>query len=87
MGWRPGSPPGLPPPWPPVLGIQTCITYGIQSGGNYRIAAVYTAAEVVEAIGEHQAIGRAIQRRDPESAERLILVHVHQALETAVLKL
>jgi len=54
---------------------------------NYRIAAVYTAAEVAEAIGEHQAIVQAIQRRDPEAAERLTRSHVHQALETAVMKL
>lgn len=54
---------------------------------NYRIAAVYTAAEVAEAIGEHQAIGQAIQRRDAEAAERLTRAHVHQALEAAVMKL
>lgn len=54
---------------------------------NYRIAAVYTAAEVAQAIGEHQAIGQAIQRRDPEAAERLTRAHVHQALATAVMKL
>jgi len=54
---------------------------------NYRIAAVYTAAEVADAIGGHQAIGRAIQRREPDAAERLARAHVHEALEAAVMKL
>ncbi|MGH3192131.1 MAG: hypothetical protein ACRDPY_19420 [Streptosporangiaceae bacterium] len=54
---------------------------------NYRIAAVYTAAEVAEAIGGHLAIGQAIQRREPEAAERLARAHVHEALEDAVIKL
>jgi DNA-binding GntR family transcriptional regulator len=62
-------------------------TRSASSLANYRIAAVRTAAEVAEAIGEHQAIGQAIQRRDPEAAERLTRPHVHQALETAVMKL
>jgi DNA-binding GntR family transcriptional regulator len=54
---------------------------------NYRIAAVYTAAEVAEAIGGHRAIGQAIQRREPDAAERLARAHVHEALEAAVMKL
>lgn len=54
---------------------------------NYRLAAVYTAAEVAEAISGHLAIGQAIQRRDPDAAERLARAHVHQALEAAVMKL
>lgn len=54
---------------------------------NYRIAAAYTEAEVAEAIGGHQAIGQAIQRREPEAAERLARAHVHEALEVAVMKL
>jgi len=54
---------------------------------NYRIAAVYTAAEVAAAIGGHLAIGQAIQRREPEAAERLARNHVHEALEAAVIKL
>jgi DNA-binding GntR family transcriptional regulator len=54
---------------------------------NYRIAAVYTPAEVAEAIGGHRAIGRAIQRREPDAAERLARAHVHEALEAAVMKL
>ena len=54
---------------------------------NYRIAAVYTAAEVADAIAGHQAIGRAIQRREPDAAERLARAHVHEALEAAVMKL
>lgn len=54
---------------------------------NYRIAAVYTLAEVAEAIGGHRAIGLAIQRREPDAAERLARAHVHEALEAAVMKL
>jgi DNA-binding GntR family transcriptional regulator len=54
---------------------------------NYRIAAVYTAAEVADAIGGHLAIGQSIQRRDPDAAERLARAHVHEALEAAVMKL
>lgn len=54
---------------------------------NYRIAAVYTAAEVAEAIAGHTAIGRAIQRREPDAAERLVRAHVHEALDAAVMKL
>lgn len=54
---------------------------------NYRIAAAYTEAEVAEAISGHQAIGRAIQRREPDAAERLARAHVHEALEVAVMKL
>jgi DNA-binding GntR family transcriptional regulator len=54
---------------------------------NYRLAAVYTAAEVAAAIGGHLAIGQAIQRREPEAAERLARGHVHEALEAAVMKL
>lgn len=54
---------------------------------NYRIAAVYTAAEVAEAIGGHRAIGQAIQRREPDAAERLARAHVHEALDAAVTKL
>jgi DNA-binding GntR family transcriptional regulator len=54
---------------------------------NYRLAAVYTSAEVAEAIGGHLAIGQAIQRQDPEAAERLARAHVHEALEAAVIKL
>jgi DNA-binding GntR family transcriptional regulator len=54
---------------------------------NYRLAAVYTAAEVAAAIGGHLAIGQAIQRREPEAAERLARAHVHEALEAAVMKL
>jgi DNA-binding GntR family transcriptional regulator len=54
---------------------------------NYRIAAVYTQAEVAEAISGHQEIGRAIQRREPDAAERLARAHVHEALEVAVMKL
>ena len=54
---------------------------------NYRIAAVYTLAEVAEAIGGHRAIALAIQRREPDAAERLARAHVHEALEAAVLKL
>ncbi|HEY6311783.1 MAG TPA: GntR family transcriptional regulator [Streptosporangiaceae bacterium] len=54
---------------------------------DYRIAAVYTPAEVAEAIGGHQAIGLAIQRRDPDAAERLARAHMHEALEAAVMKL
>jgi DNA-binding FadR family transcriptional regulator len=41
---------------------------------------------VAEAIGGHQAIGLAIQRRDPDAAERLARAHVHEALEAAVMK-
>jgi DNA-binding GntR family transcriptional regulator len=54
---------------------------------NYRLAAVYTAAEVAEAIGGHLAIGQAIERREPDAAERLARAHVHEALEAAVIKL
>ena len=54
---------------------------------NYRIAAVYTLAEVADAIGGHRAIGLAIQRREPDAAERLARAHVHEALEAAVMKL
>jgi len=54
---------------------------------NYRLAAVYTAAEVAAAIGGHLTIGQAIQRREPEAAERLARAHVHEALEAAVMKL
>lgn len=54
---------------------------------NYRIAAAYTETEVAAAISGHQAIGRAIQRREPDAAERLARAHVHEALEVAVMKL
>ncbi len=54
---------------------------------NYRIAAVYTAAEVAEGIAGHRAIGQAIRRRDGDAAERLTRAHVYEALEAAVNKL
>jgi DNA-binding GntR family transcriptional regulator len=54
---------------------------------NYRLAAVYTPADVAAAIGGHLAIGQAIERREPDAAERLARAHVHEALEAAVMKL
>ena len=54
---------------------------------NYRIAAVYTAAEVAEAVGGHRAIAAAIRRQEPDAAERIARAHVHEALEAAVMKL
>jgi DNA-binding GntR family transcriptional regulator len=54
---------------------------------NYRIAAVYSAAEVAAAIAGHQAIGQAIRRQDGEAAERLTRAHVYEALDAAANKL
>ena len=54
---------------------------------NHRIAAVYSAQEVVEASEGHRAIAEAVRRGDGDAAERLTRQHVYIALELAVHKL
>jgi len=54
---------------------------------NYRIAAVYSEREVVDASDGHRAIAAAVRRRDGDAAERLTREHVYIALELAVHKL
>lgn len=54
---------------------------------NHRIAAVYSAQEIVDASEGHQAIADAVRRGDGDAAERLTREHVYVALELAVHKL
>jgi DNA-binding GntR family transcriptional regulator len=54
---------------------------------NHRIAAVYSAQEIVDASDGHRAIADAVRRGDGDAAERLTREHVYVALELAVHKL
>jgi DNA-binding GntR family transcriptional regulator len=54
---------------------------------NYRIAAVYSTAEVTEAMHDHMALCAALKERDPDRAEEIARVHVARALEIALAKL
>ncbi len=54
---------------------------------NYRIARMYTDPEAEMSLEGHNAIFRAIEKRDPEAAEEATRAHVMQALEVTLCKL
>lgn len=54
---------------------------------NYRIASLYTAADVAEYHRQHLALLEAIGARDADRAERLTREHVDHALELIVTRL
>jgi DNA-binding GntR family transcriptional regulator len=54
---------------------------------NYRIAAVYSTAEVSDAMHDHMALCVALKDRDPDRAEEIARAHVAKALEIALAKL
>lgn len=48
---------------------------------NFRLAAMYSDAEVIAAFADHQRIARAIRVRDADAAEALARAHVAEALK------
>lgn len=54
---------------------------------NYRIAAVYSDAEVAAAVAGHRQLARALRARDADSAESIARQHVLEALDNVLQKL